>query len=68
MQMQFATIRAVVMIAAVCWCSYSLFRTASKRGGSLHWYNRTIYFLGAILMAGLAVGGLLLVTGKISPK
>lgn len=68
MQMQFATIRTIVMIAAVCWCLYSFFRIATKRGGSLRWYNRTIYFLGAILMAGLAVGGLLLVTGKISPK
>jgi len=66
--MQFATIRAIVKIVAVCWCSYSFFRIATKRSGSLRWYKRTIYFLGAILMAALAVGGLLLVTGKISPK
>ena len=56
------------MIAGVCWCSYYCFRIATQRGGSLRWYNRTIYFLGAILMAGFAIGGILLVTGKLNAK
>jgi hypothetical protein len=68
MASKFATIRAIVMIAGVCWCSYYCFRIATQRGGSLRWYNRTIYFLGAILMAGFAIGGILLVTGKLNAK
>jgi hypothetical protein len=66
--MKFATIRAIVLIAMACWCSYSFFGVAMRRGSSLRWYRRAIFFLGAILMAGVAIGGLLLVAGKLNPK
>ena len=62
--MTLALIR-VIMIAGVVWFSYSLLRSGTAHGSSLRWYDRTIHLLGAILMFALAIGGLLLLTGKL---
>jgi hypothetical protein len=59
-QMRFVTILTVVMLAGTSWCSISLFMSATKNSSGLRWYDRTIYFVGAILMAALTIGGVYL--------
>jgi hypothetical protein len=67
--MKFVTIPAVVMFVGACWCSFSLLMSATKRSSALRWYNRTIHFLGSILMAAVAIGGLyLMATGQLHSK
>jgi len=66
--MKFATVRTIVMMAGAGWCSFSFLKSATKRGTSLRWYDRTIHFLGAILMAAIIIGGFLLISGKLISK
>jgi len=64
--MTFRTIRAVVLIVATIWASYSFFKDALGRGESLSKLDRGIRFLGAILMLAMAIGGSLLVAGYLN--
>jgi thiosulfate reductase cytochrome b subunit len=67
--MKWAVVRAVLMIVGVAWFSFSLFKSALGKNPGLRWYDRTIHFLGAILMAAFAIGaGYLLVTGQLIQK
>jgi hypothetical protein len=67
--MKFVTIPAVVLLIGTCWFSFSLLMSATKRSSGLRWYDRTIHFLGSILMAALAIGGLyLMATGQLNSK
>jgi hypothetical protein len=67
--MTWASVRVLVMIAAACWGSIALLRDAIERRSKLRWYDRTIRFLGSLIMAALAVGsGYLLISGQLISK
>jgi hypothetical protein len=66
--MKFAAMYAVMKLALVCGCSFYLFRNATRCDNTLRWYDRAIQFLGALLMAGLAIGGFLVIAGKLGSK
>ena len=64
--MTFRTIRTIVLIVATIWASYSFFKDALGRGERLSKLDRSIRFLGAILMLAMAIGGSLLVAGYLN--
>jgi hypothetical protein len=67
--MNWPFIRAVVMLTGAGWCSISLFRDSVKKTSKMLWYDRAIRFIGAIIMAALAIGGgYLLASGELSSK
>jgi hypothetical protein len=67
--MTWPIIRALIMFGAAGWCSISLFKDAIRTGGALRGYDRAIRFLGALIMAGFAIGGgFLLAAGKVFSK
>ena len=65
--MNWRAIRIAVILAAVIWGAISFFK--GSLWSSTRWYDRIIRFLGALLMAGFAMGIIYLwSTGQLPSK
>jgi hypothetical protein len=57
------------MMGGAGWCSISLFKDSMKQTNNMRWYDRTIRFTGAFIMAAIAIGGsYLLASGRLFSK